>query len=139
MTDNENENMENNIIRGSYGYMVNYPNFIYSNYYINNTEELLEIYYEEKINLKNQEYNIKSINIKLLEKIHLFKKRCDLTNISHSNTINFILKYYSNLQQLIDKYIITYNKNLYKINLIEQKIYNIDLTIHTLKNDLTYV
>ena len=129
----------NTIIRGSYTQTLNYKNIDFSdNFYISDLKQLIEEYTEEKNNFKIQIYQIELQNTKLLQKIHFLDKKCNLTHVTHSNTINFIILNYTKIKNTLDKLIIIYNKNLDYINYKKEKIYNINLSIKTMKSNINY-
>jgi hypothetical protein len=72
--------------------------------------------------------SLECININILRYIHFLNKKCCVINISHNNTINFIIQNQLQLKQLLDKLTFVYNNNLYNINLITKKINIINLT-----------
>jgi hypothetical protein len=79
-------------------------------------------------------YDIELLNIKLLQNIRFLNKICYFVNIKHSNTTNFIMRNYKQLKHLLDYYVILYNKNLNKINLMKEKINNINLNMLYIEN-----
>jgi len=91
--------------------------------YLNNDLLFTEIKCIEKY-LNSLEY----ININILRYINCLNKQYYLINVTHSNTINFIMKTQLQLKQLLEKLIVIYNDNLYNINLITKKINIINLT-----------
>lgn len=140
MENNINNNFSpmKNTIRGSYSPILNWKMFDFSNtIYTNN--ELIEAYIEEKTYLQKQIYDIEINNISLLQYIHFLEKRCTLVNITHNNTINFIIAHYRELKHVLDNAISIYNKNLYNINLLNEKIYDITITIYNLKLNTYYI
>jgi hypothetical protein len=72
--------------------------------------------------------SLEYININILRYINCLNKQYYLINVTHSNTINFIMKTQLQLKQLLEKLIVIYNDNLYNINLITKKINIINLT-----------
>jgi len=135
--------MENSIndnyitIRGSYSSTVNWDMFDFLNTK-NINDNLINNYNEEKKHLENEVYEIEFNNIYLLNCIYFLDRRCNFKNITHSNTINFIIAHYRELKQLLDKTIYNYNKNLYNISLLNEKIYEINMTIYNLKQNFCF-
>lgn len=115
----------NNIIRGSY------ISDIYNSYC--DVNKIKHQYIEEKNNLEKQMANIELINIDLLQNIHSLNRRCYFINVTHNNTINFIIANYINLKKLLDDLISNYNNNVDKMKLLKQKLQYIELTIDKLK------
>ena len=72
--------------------------------------------------------SLESINMNLLRYIHFLNKQYCVINITHNNTINFLMQNKLQLKQLLDKLAFVYNNNLYNINLITKKINIINLT-----------
>jgi hypothetical protein len=73
---------------------INYNNLDYNTFFlpsIFNDNDLESQYIEDKINMEKYLYDIKSININLLNKIRCLNKICYYVNIKNSNTINFII------------------------------------------------
>ena len=64
----------------------------------------------------------------ILRYINFLNKQYYVINITHNNTINFILQNKLYVTKLLDKYVLVYNDNLYNINLIKKKINIINLT-----------
>jgi hypothetical protein len=71
---------------------------------------------------------LECINMNILRYIHFLNKQCNVLNRTYNNTINFILQHKLELKQLLDKFVLVYNENLYNINLIKNKINVIKLT-----------
>ena len=71
---------------------------------------------------------LECININLLQYIKFLNKQCCVLNITYNNTINFILQYKLQLTQLLGKFVLVYNENMYNINLIKKKLNIINLT-----------
>ena len=71
---------------------------------------------------------LECINMNLLRYIHFLNKQCCVLNITYNNTINFILHHKLELTQLLGKFVLVYNENVYNINLIKKKINIINLT-----------
>jgi hypothetical protein len=71
----------------------------------------------------------------LLKNIRFLNKICCFKNITHSNSVNFIMKNYRPLKQLLNNYIIIYNDNLNKIIITKKKIDNIDSNILYIRNN----
>jgi hypothetical protein len=134
---NNNFSQMKHTIRGSYSPILNWQMFDFSNtIYTNN--ELIEAYIEEKRYLEKQIYDIEINNISVIHYIYFLDKRCNFVNITHSNTINFIIAHYRELKHLLDNAIYIYNKNLYNISLLNEKIYDINITINNLKSKIYY-
>lgn len=125
MDNNINYDTTNNTIRGSY------ISDIY-NYYVD-VHKIKHKYIEEIIHLEKKIFNIELINIDLLKNIHSLNKRCYFINVTHNNTINFIIANYVNLKKLLEDLIFNYNKNIDNINLLKQQIQYIELKIDSLK------
>jgi hypothetical protein len=102
--------IDNNTIRGTY---------CGADYEINDydTEEMVDKLYD-------LEYN----NYLILRDIKLFDKTYNY-NVTHSNTKNFIMSNKRQIRYLLDKMIHMYNKNMYKIYLIKEKIYVINKSL----------
>jgi hypothetical protein len=134
---NNNFSPMKNTIRGSYSPILNWQMFDFSNtIYTNN--ELIEAYIEEKNYLQKQIHDIEITNISLLQYIYFLDKRCRFVNITHNNTMNFIIAHYRELKHVLDNAIYIYNKNLYNISLLNEKIYDINITINKLKLNICY-
>lgn len=132
-------NSFNYTIRGSYTPILNYQNVdLSNNFYISDLKQLIEDYTKEKKHFESEIFQLESDNIRLLQNIFFFDRRCYFINITHSNTINFIIANYSQLKNILDKLILIYNKNLDYINFKKEKIYSINLTINTLKSNINY-
>jgi hypothetical protein len=130
---NNNFSPMKNTIRGSYSPILNWKMCDFSNTIYKNNNELIEEYIEEKNYLQKQIYDIEINNIGLLQYIYILDKRCTFINITHNNTRNFIIAHYKELKHVLDNRILIYNKNLYNIGLLNEKIYNINITINKLK------
>ena len=133
---NNNFSPMKNTIRGSYATILNWKMFDFSNTIYKNNNELIEEYVEEKNYLQKQIYDIEINNIDLLQYIYILDKRCSFINITHNNTMNFIIAHYRELKNILDNAIFIYNKNLYNIGLLNEKIYDINITINNLKHML---
>jgi hypothetical protein len=70
---------------------------------------------------------LECINMNILRYIDFLNKKSYVINITHNNTINFIMQNNSQLKKLLDKFVFVYNNNLYNINLIKNKINIINL------------
>jgi hypothetical protein len=70
---------------------------------------------------------LECINMNILRYMDFFNKKYYVINITHNNTINFIMQNNSQLKKLLDKFVFVYNNNLYNINLIKNKINIINL------------
>jgi len=112
--------------------MFDFSNTIYTN------NELIEAYIEEKRCLKKQIYDIEINNISLIQYIYFLDKRCNFVNITHNNTMNFIIAHYREFKNVLENAIYIYNKNVYNISLLNEKIYDINLTINNLKSKICY-
>ena len=82
----------------------------------------------EKICIEKLVNGLECININLLQYIKFLNKQCCVLNITYNNTINFILQYKLQLTQLLGKFVLVYNENMYNINLIKKKLNIINLT-----------
>ena len=134
---NNNFSQMKHTIRGSYSPILNWQMFDFSNtIYTNN--ELIEAYIEEKRCLKKQIYDIEINNISLIQYIYFLDKRCNFVNITHNNTMNFIIAHYRELKHVLDCTIHIYNKNVYNISLLNEKIYDINMIINNLKSKICY-
>lgn len=136
--DNTPTSNPNNAIVGSYTSVNTNKSGLDNIFYlpsIFNDNDLEKQYIEDKKNLEKYLYNIELINIQLLKKILFLNKICYFVNITHSNTINFIMKNNKNLKYLLDNYMFYYNKNLNKINLTKKKIDIINSNILYIEND----
>jgi len=122
-------------IRGSYSTVLNWNIFDFydTNNNISYKDELINKYVKEKKYFEKQIHDIKIYNINILNNIYFFNKRCNFINITHSNTINFIINHYKEIQYILDKLIYIYDKNIYNINLLNEKIYELNMTIYNLK------
>jgi hypothetical protein len=130
----DNNSMPNNTIKGSYISHINQcDNNSSNNFYlpaIFNGIELEKQYIEDIKKMTMYIYDIELVNMKLLQNISFLNKICYFVNITHSNTTNFIMRNYKQLKHLLDYYVILYNKNLNKINLMKEKINNINLNLN---------
>ena len=82
----------------------------------------------EKICIEKFVNGLECINMNILRYIHFLNKQCCVLNITYNNTINFILQHKLELTQLLGKFVLVYNENVYNINLIKNKINIINLT-----------
>ena len=82
----------------------------------------------EKKSIEKYLNGLECINMNILRYINFLNKQYYVINITHNNTINFILQNKLYVTQLLDKYVLVYNDNLYNINLIKKKINIINLT-----------
>jgi hypothetical protein len=125
--------MENNTvdstnytIKGTYITTLNRKTISFSNInYLNKLKQLIEEYTQEKMYF---ELN----NDRILKNIHFLNKRCNFINITHNNTINFIIKNYKEIKHVLDSLVHIYDENSNYINHINIKIYNINRTINNL-------
>jgi len=136
--DNYNNSFQNPI-KSPYGsYISNYNNC--NNYNkrlsdifclppIFNENDLENYYIQERKDLEKYFYKMKNVNKLLLQKIRFLNKISCITNVTHSNTINFIIKNNRQLKQLLNNQIIIFNENLNKIITTKEKIDNIDSNI----------
>lgn len=126
-----------NIIRGSYTSTLNHTHNDFSNnlffYTRSDLKKIIESYVEEMIYIENHITQLEVDNIRLLQHIYFFDRRCYLSNITHSNTINFIMTNYRQLKHILDRLLFMYNKNLEYIMTNKEKIYNIIRNINSLK------
>jgi|688.fasta_scaffold441463_3 hypothetical protein len=127
----------NNTNSSSYS-SINYNNLDYNNTFflpsIFNDNDLESQYIEDKINMEKYLYDIKSININLLNKIRCLNKICYYVNIKNSNTINFIMKNFKYIKKILNNYIFLYNENIDKINMTNKKINDINMNILYIKH-----
>lgn len=132
MNDINNDGLDNmnHIIKGTY---VSSDSI---NPKINSILETIYEYTNERNYMEQCLYNIQYINQTLSQKINYLQKRCDLINITHSNTMNFILANYIKLKKLLDNYITVYNNNLDNMLILRNNIYSLNFTIHFLKTEL---
>ena len=91
-----------------------------------------ECYTEEMI---NKIYNLEYDNYLILRDIKLYDKTFNY-NITHNNTKNFIMGNNRQIRYLLDKMIHMYNENMYKIDLIKEKIYVINKSIDISKTKI---
>lgn len=82
----------------------------------------------EKKSIEKHLNGLEYINMNILRYINFLNKKYYVINMSHNNTINFIIQNKLQLTTLLDKYVLVYNDNLYNINLIKKKINIINLT-----------
>jgi hypothetical protein len=82
----------------------------------------------EKKSIEKCLNSLECINMNILRYINFLNKQYYVINISHNNTINFILQHKLELTQLLGKFVLVYNENVYNINLIKKKINIINLT-----------
>jgi hypothetical protein len=139
MFNNKYNNSFHITIRGTYGSNINYPNNYLENIFylppIFNENDLEKHYIQERKNMEKYFYDMKNVTKKLLKNIRFLNKICCFKNITHSNSVNFIMKNYSPLKQLLNNYIIIYNDNLNKIIITKKKIDNIDSNILYIRNN----
>jgi hypothetical protein len=119
-----------NTIRGSYASKIDEHYTLYETY-IYNSQEVKYEYEEEK---KYMEYQLQHLinknNILLLE-IKFLNKKYYCLNVTHNNTINFIIQNIQSLKSLLNRLTYIYNKNRYYIDLIKEKIHIINSNINT--------
>ena len=82
----------------------------------------------EKKSIEKCLNSLESINMNVFRYINFLNKQYYVINITHNNTINFIIQNKLYVTKLLDKYVLVYNDNLYNINLIKKKINIINLT-----------
>ena len=99
-----------------------------SNYNDNDILGINNLLIKEKKNIEKHIGSLEYINNNILRFIHFLNKQYYLINITHNNTINFIMQNKLQLKHLLDKLVFVYNDNLYNINLIKKKINIINLT-----------
>ena len=118
---------------------INYNNLDLDNTFflpsIFNDNDLESQYIEDKLNMEKYLYDIKSININLLNKIRFLNKICYYVNIKNSNTINFIIKNFKYIKIILNNYIFLYNENIHKINITNKKIKEININILYMKHN----
>jgi hypothetical protein len=118
---------------------INYNNLDLDNTFflpsIFNDNDLESQYIEDKLNMEKYLYDIKSININLLNKIRFLNKICYYVNIKNSNTINFIMKNFKYIKKILNNYIFLYNENIHKINITNKKIKKININILYMKHN----
>jgi hypothetical protein len=118
---------------------INYNNLDLDNTFflpsIFNDNDLESQYIEDKLNMEKYLYDIKSININLLNKIRFLNKICYYVNIKNSNTINFIMKNFKYIKIILNNYIFLYNENIHKINITNKKIKEININILYMKHN----
>lgn len=126
-------------IRGSYTEILNYQYTDFSNnFYVSDLKKIIEEQIKEKVKFESQILERELDNTRLLQNIYFLDRRCYFINITHSNTINFIIANYRQIKNILDKLIIMYNKNLDYINYLKEKIYSINLSINRLKSNINY-
>ena len=76
----------------------------------------------EKKSIEKCLNSLECINMNILRYINFLNKQYYVINITHNNTINFILQNKLYVTKLLDKYVLVYNDNLYNINLIKKKL-----------------
>lgn len=103
------------------------------NDYSNELNELIEYYNKEKTKFEKESLILNYNNNILLNHINFFDKKYCLKNITHSNTINFVISNNYQIKSLLDRLVIIYDKNVQHINFIQGKIYDINLIINRLK------
>lgn len=95
-------------------------------------QNMLDNYYEKKQCYEKQIYSLESENAKMFRHIKILEKRCKLTDITHSNTVNFVLNNHTNIKVVLVNLVAKYNNNLDFIDLIQEKIEMINVNIKTL-------
>ena len=93
---------------------------------------MLNNYHEKKQYFEKQIYKLETENAKMLTHMKVLQKRYDLTDITHSNTTNFVLNNHKNIKHVLENLIAKYNNNLDYIDLIQEKIEIIEANIKTL-------
>jgi hypothetical protein len=134
----ETDNLSTNlVIRGSYNekiiYNYDFNPFIPLSLYTNYKKQIYKKYVDEKNELNKKLISYDKMNKKLIEQIKHIERKCNLMNIKHSNTSNFIIKNYKQLSEMISDYINLYNKNIYDINMIIEQMNCIDMNIEFMK------
>jgi hypothetical protein len=99
-----------------------------SNYYDNDILCINNLLIKEKKYIEKHICSLEYINNNILRFINFLNKQYYVINITHNNTINFIMQNKLQLKHLLDKLVVVYNDNLYNINLIKKKINIINLT-----------
>ncbi len=119
----------NNTVRGTYD-----KTNIYSYNYIEEIKNTINYLLYNKIVLEENIQKLENSNKILLRDIKLLDKICCLNNVTHNNTINFIIKNYSQIKFSLDKFINVYSRNSYEIEIIREKIYDISQLISAHKS-----
>ena len=114
----------NNTIRGSYTYVSNI--FIDDVTIIKN--KLLEEKKDIEENIARLEFETSNVfrNILFFDKLYYFYQN---QQIKHSNTINVIIKNYSQIKYIFDRLVYIYNRNCNNIITMKEKIHTIDISI----------
>jgi hypothetical protein len=102
----------NNTIRGTYD-----NTNIYSYNYIEEIKNTINYLLYNKIVLEENIKKIENSNNVLLRDIKLLDKICCLNNVTHNNTINFIIKNYSQIKFSLDRSDKEFLKKYFKIML----------------------
>lgn len=123
----------NNTITGSYEYKSIY----YSDDTIKNIKSIVNNLLNEKQDIKDEIIKIEYINSNILRNIYFFDKIYCYERIRHNNTINFVLKNYSQIKGLLDRFNNIYNYNYNTIYILKEKIYTLDLTIDSYNLHIT--
>ncbi len=97
-------------------------------------KDYIQSFYDEKKYMEQYIYNLKYTNLQLLQHIHYLNNRCYLKNVTHNNTINFILNNYCQLKKLLTNSMSIYNQNLITIQVVEEEIYSINVIIQSFTN-----
>jgi hypothetical protein len=84
----------------------------------------------EKKGIEKYLNGLECINMNILRYINFLNNQYYVINITHNNTINFLLQHKLQVTRLLDKYMLVYNDNLYNINLIKKKINIMNLTVY---------
>jgi len=97
--------------------------------------ELINSYVIEKNKLLDDVDQITKTNIKLSNYIDLLVRKYYYINVKHNNTINFLMSTHNlkSIKRLIKKYTDIYDNNLFQLNILQHKIYNIDVFLNKMK------
>jgi len=117
-----------NTIRGTYSITTEC-----STDYINDIQYIINKLIEEKSMLEKQITQVEYFNMILLRDIRFLDRIYYGNNITHSNTINFIIKNSYQIKIVLDRLIKLYTSNLYIITSTKEKIYKIQESINTYK------
>jgi len=134
----ETDDSSNNVvIRGSYNdnilYSYDFNPFIPLSLYTNYKKQMYKTYIDEKNELNKKLIYYDKMNKKLIEQIKHIERKCNLMNVKHSNTSNFIIKNFKQLSDMLNDYIYVYNQNIYDMNTIIEQINCIDMNLDNMK------
>lgn len=120
-----------NIYDTQYNIMGNSNNNDDDMYYL---IELINSYVIEKNKLLDNVDQITKTNIKLSNYIDLLVRKYYYINVKHNNTINFLMSPHNlkSVKRLIKKYTDIYDNNLFQLNILQYKIYNIDVFLNNM-------